>query len=245
MQLIADIGNSYCHFAVFNEDKIIKKIHIKAQDWHEQGLLQWKKHFDFAHIKQAKIIAVNDSPLLSIYKHLQACHIPYENIKDKLLAHLPCIETIILDNLGADRAANIIGAKHFISPPFIAVDCGTAITVDYCNEEGLFCGGVIVPGGQLIANSLYNYTDKLPLLTAKDSQESLSPIGGNSIDAITIGLNYGVCDMINGIIKRIYDWTDKQPRVILCGGSADITSRHLAYKFILQKHLTLWGCYVI
>src|SRR6187431_2740463 len=49
--------------------------------------------------------------------------------------------------LGSDRWAALIGARHLLgAKPAMVVVCGTATTIDFLTEEGVFKGGVIMPG---------------------------------------------------------------------------------------------------
>jgi type III pantothenate kinase len=50
------------------------------------------------------------------------------------------------DTLGPDRLANAVSVQHHFGQPSVAVDFGTALTVDVVNESGNYVGGVIAPG---------------------------------------------------------------------------------------------------
>ncbi len=233
MILIADIGNSHCRFAVFNNDTLIKKYDDI-------------KKIDFTVIEKAVLISVNEKPLLEICQYLENLQIPYE-IMGKPEYHLPCTDKKLLQNLGTDRAANILGGLHFnkAKTAFIAIDCGTAITIDYCNEAGLFCGGVILSGQQLMAQALHDYTDKLPLVSFEQIKKPENIIGTNTMEAINNGLTYGMADMIDGIVNRMIRLTATPPKLYLCGGNGDNYAELSSHDLILQKDLTLWGglCY--
>ena len=59
------------------------------------------------------------------------------------------------DRVGIDRLLNAVAAKDRIQRmvPKIAIDAGTAVTVDLIDEEGRFRGGAISPGFLLMAQS--------------------------------------------------------------------------------------------
>ena len=48
--------------------------------------------------------------------------------------------------------------------PAVIVDVGTAITVDLVSADGAFLGGAILPGIQMSARALHEFTDLLPLV---------------------------------------------------------------------------------
>jgi type III pantothenate kinase len=65
--------------------------------------------------------------------------------------------------LGADRWAGVIAAWHLYGCACVVVNAGTTMTVDALSHEGVFLGGVIVPGLTLMRRSLASGTAQLPL----------------------------------------------------------------------------------
>ena len=65
--------------------------------------------------------------------------------------------------LGCDRFAAAIGA-HALAPgqAVIVATCGTATTIDALSADGVFLGGMILPGLGLMASSLARDTAQLP-----------------------------------------------------------------------------------
>jgi len=71
--------------------------------------------------------------------------------------------------LGADRWASMVGvAARQAQPvkPFVLACFGTATTIDIVNSEGLFKGGLILPGPALMRQALASGTADLPLADA-------------------------------------------------------------------------------
>ncbi len=64
--------------------------------------------------------------------------------------------------LGADRWAALIGARGLHTGPALVVMAGTATTVDCLDAEGVFRGGLILPGLDLMRRSLARNTAGLP-----------------------------------------------------------------------------------
>ena len=72
-------------------------------------------------------------------------------------------------HLGPDRFAALIAAHHVPRPVPVArlvVMAGTALTIDALTAEGVFLGGVIVPGLSLMRSALHHATAALPDATA-------------------------------------------------------------------------------
>ena len=89
--------------------------------------------------------------------------------------------------LGCDRFAAAIGA-HALAPgkALIVANCGTATTIDAVSADGVFLGGMILPGLGLMATSLARNTAQLPQV----AQGGKLPSGfaDNTDDAILSGL---------------------------------------------------------
>ena len=89
--------------------------------------------------------------------------------------------------LGCDRFAAAIGA-HALAPgqAVIVANCGTATTIDAVTADGVFLGGMILPGLGLMASSLARNTAQLPQI----AQGGKLPSGfaDNTDDAILSGL---------------------------------------------------------
>ena len=88
--------------------------------------------------------------------------------------------------LGCDRFAAAIGARALApGQDLVVATCGTATTVDAVSADGVFIGGMILPGLALMASSLARNTAQLPQV-APGVLPAL--FGDNTIDAIRSGL---------------------------------------------------------
>lgn len=106
-------------------------------------------------------------------------------------ASLPLLAGVTNDyrdpsQLGCDRFAAAIGA-HALAPgqAVIVANCGTATTIDALTADGVFLGGMILPGLGLMASSLARNTAQLPQIASG----SPLPAGfaDNTDDAILSG----------------------------------------------------------
>lgn len=86
------------------------------------------------------------------------------------------------EQLGPDRWAALIAARALHPGPCLVVNSGTATTVDMLSAEGLFEGGLILPGVELMRFVLHEHTGRLPLQAG-----SLSAAPRNTLDAIETG----------------------------------------------------------
>jgi type III pantothenate kinase len=138
--------------------------------------------------------------------------------------------------LGADRWAAAIGARELFGVAAVVVGAGTAITVDALTAEGVFLGGLILPGLTLMRDALAEGTAQLP---RADGSFAFFP--ANTADAIASGALNAAC----GAIERMADYLEASggvaPVVVLSGGDAAQLAPHLARETRLVDNLVLEG----
>lgn len=116
--------------------------------------------------------------------------------------------------LGADRWAALIGARALHPHACLVVTAGTATTVDLLSASGDFLGGLILPGVDLMLQSLARGTAQLPLA---DGRFSLQP--RCTVDAIRSGCLQAQAGAVERMFSQIAD--EAQATCLLGGGAAD------------------------
>ena len=140
--------------------------------------------------------------------------------------------------LGADRWAALIAARGQQlaqkAGDFLVVCAGTATTVDWLDASGLFRGGLILPGIDLMRASLARNTAQLPAAAGEFRDEPRS-----TVDAIASGCLHAQI----GAIERMYGRlpVESMPVCLLTGGAAEKIAPHLAVPFQFSEHLILDG----
>jgi len=134
------------------------------------------------------------------------------------------------NHAGIDRILNAV-ACNTIRPegvPAVIVDTGTATTVDAVSPEGAFEGGSILPGFELSARALHQYTALLPFVTVDEMcNESHEPLGTNTREALRSGLLWGQIGGIRELVKRLSERWSAAPIVLLTGGGAPLAAPEL------------------
>jgi type III pantothenate kinase len=132
---------------------------------------------------------------------------------------------ILTDNpreVGADRVVNALAAFARFGGPAIVVDFGTATNFDVVSEKGEFIGGVIAPGMQASAASLFSRTARL---TRVELTAPPSVIGKSTVECMQSGLIYGTAGAVDGIVDRIRGEAGPAT-VIATGGLASVVIPH-------------------
>src|SRR5208337_4414777 len=64
------------------------------------------------------------------------------------------------DKVGIDRLLNAVAVARTAPPGrgSVLIDAGSAVTVDWLDENHAYCGGSIFPGLDLMAEALHRYT---------------------------------------------------------------------------------------
>jgi type III pantothenate kinase len=144
--------------------------------------------------------------------------------------------------VGIDRLLNAVAANQ-IRPektPAIIVDCGTATTVDYLSATGAFAGGAILPGFELSARSLHQYTARLPLIDVTTLNHSPpNPLGRDTTAAIQSGLFWGQLGAVRELIARLSD-ESVNPLILLTGGGGNLLQPYIP-EATYEPHLSLQG----
>jgi type III pantothenate kinase len=128
--------------------------------------------------------------------------------------------------LGCDRFAAAIGARALRpDAALIVATCGTATTIDAITPDGVFLGGLILPGLGLMASSLARNTSQLPQVGAV---ATIAPgFADNTDDAIINGCLTAQA----GAIERACAMLEARHgavRCILSGGAAGFIAPTLA-----------------
>ena len=141
--------------------------------------------------------------------------------------------------LGADRFASAIGA-HALYPgeALIVATCGTATTVDAITPDGVFLGGMILPGLGLMASSLAKNTAQLPQVGSR--VEIVTPFADNTGDAIISGCVAAQTGAI-GQALAAHGANHGRVRCILSGGAGRMLAPHIPHPSVEIDNLVLMG----
>jgi type III pantothenate kinase len=137
--------------------------------------------------------------------------------------------------LGSDRFAAAIGAR-LLSPgkALVVATCGTATTIDAVSADGVFVGGMILPGLELMASSLSRGTAQLPQVTPG---AALPPLfADNTNDAIISGCISAQA----GAIERAVAVHHAQA-CVLSGGAAQWVAPALSVGHRISDNIVLVG----
>ncbi len=224
MRLLVDVGNTALKVAseVNGQITLIEEVDIK-----------WSA------IKEIVIAQVGPDKLL-------------ENIKSKseLLA-IPLFQACVtaqlgaikcaypqFQNLGIDRWLGVVACHHlYPNKHCVVVDSGTASKVDVVTSSGEHLGGWILPGLDMMIESLVSNTQKV----FSDSESLFLPdLGRNTPNAVKNGALIATLGAVEaGIAQLKSDFDDIQ--VIFAGGYGELLQLHFEKPSVYVDDLVLKG----
>ena len=138
--------------------------------------------------------------------------------------------------LGPDRWAALIGARHLFAGPCVVVNAGTTMTVDALSADSIFLGGCIVPGFELMRSALDVNTARL---RKRDGAFSFFP--DNTGDAIASGALNALAGTIDRMCRYVVETGEEEPLVVLSGGNAQLLAPLLNGRVQVVDNLVLEG----
>lgn len=133
--------------------------------------------------------------------------------------------------LGVDRWLAMIGARQFTQQACIVVDAGTAVTVDALDGNGQHLGGWILPGLELMQQSLVSRSGALQVAEPPESKG----FGTSTSDAIQLGACYAVIGAIEQARQLLVAQSQGSvPDIFITGGDAETL---LAFIEVKAEHV--------
>ncbi len=142
------------------------------------------------------------------------------------------------DSLGADRIASTAGAYDLYGGPIAVADFGTATTVSVADSRGVFIGGAIMPGLQLMLKYLKDSTAQLPQV---DLRMINSPVGRDTGGAMLAGAVIGTAGAVERILKDIEKENGFKLQLVLTGGNASFIKPHMRRRHKIEPSIIYEG----
>lgn len=117
--------------------------------------------------------------------------------------------------LGGDRWAALIAARQRVPGACVVVNAGTALVVDALSAAGEFLGGVILPGIDLMVDTLARRIESLRVETGR-----YEAFPRNTPDALATGAIDAASGAIEAVARRLEARSPSAPTILLAGGAA-------------------------
>lgn len=139
--------------------------------------------------------------------------------------------------LGPDRWAALIAARRRVPDgPCLVITVGTAVTIDAIDNQGLFVGGLIVPGFGLMLDALEAGTAGLRVPSGE-----FQTFPTNTSNALMSGGVHALAGASERMARLLSERSGRTPRVLLAGGAAPKLAPHLQFAYTMVDNLVLEG----
>ncbi|MCX7183285.1 MAG: type III pantothenate kinase [Nitrosospira sp.] len=142
--------------------------------------------------------------------------------------------------LGCDRWAGMIAAWKIQQQGCLVVNTGTAMTVDALSDTGEFLGGIIMPGLNLMQQTLTTHTALL-----KQEKGNFSDYPDNTADAIHSGAMQALVGAVERMATLLSVTLGHVPSCIISGGASHSLHSQLNVSAEIVDDLVLQGLVLI
>jgi len=139
------------------------------------------------------------------------------------------------ERLGVDRWLALLAGWELFGSRCIVVDAGSALTFDFLDEQAMHLGGYIIPGQQMMLNSLFGGTSGV---RADASQAEGLSYGRNTDSAVHNGCLAMTVALIEKMIRA---QGQGMTNLVLTGGDAESLLMHLPSSIVHVPDLVLDG----
>ncbi len=245
--LVVETGNTVASIALFRGSECLE-VHkvpspvMSSREKVAEQLLPILMHYpSLRDAVLCSVVPLLDQPIIETLR----AHLSGEVVQVTSSMQLPfTLHYDSPESFGADRVALCaLSCQLYAGEAVIALDIGTAITVDVLDSARNYLGGLIMPGLDLMAKSLHEHTARLPLVGI-ERPETL--IGLSTAECIRNGIVLNCVSGIDGLLVKITRWLreergEERIRVIAAGGNAPLVTAMLDASPVVENHAVLRG----
>ncbi|MHB1083701.1 MAG: type III pantothenate kinase [Thiobacillus sp.] len=229
-RLLVDAGNTRLKWTL-----------VEGVHWHEQGSLDYSDLLALAPLlKKGDACFIASVARAQHESQINTLLAPFAITPKWLMAEAQFLDVrntyVDPQQLGVDRWMGLIAARQRSNTDTLVVSVGTAMTVDALSAEGVFLGGLIVPGPVMMQQALRQGTARV-----EDIDGAWQAFPRSTADAVQSGVLMSLCGAIQQQHARLVEMTGVTPRCFLTGGDAEKLLSHLAMSVEHVPALVLEG----
>lgn len=243
MKLLVDVGNSRIKWGVLHDSEIKEANASGYEKVHLPEVLEesWCSLETPSEIHVANVAGGAIAEYISLYT------LSRWNIKPNYAAVTHSCAGVRnayddVDQLGIDRWLAILMAWQKTQSITCVVSCGTAITIDGIDGEGQHLGGIIVPGLNLMQDSLLQGTHGINI---RNKYEAEGRFGNSTPSCVSNGAVYTVSSLVDRVLLDMEKEHGQEVCRIMTGGDAETINSFLKMKFEIDANLVLSGLALI
>lgn len=243
-RLAIDIGNTQSVMGLFRGDAVLKRWRLATRkDTTIDEIALWLSGMVLPHLEGQTLTAAALASVVPAQDEAwRGAVADTFGVGARMLDWRDCggleLKYEIPRQIGADRLANVLGARSLGYNEGVVIDLGTATTFDVF-QGNAYLGGVICPGIQTGMRTLVSHTAKLSEAELKWPQGF---IGKTTDEAMRIGILQGTVGSVGHLLDGILQECGMaHPSVIATGGLAFWVKDRLPKIQRIEPDLTLMG----
>ena len=246
MILLVDLGNTFLKWAEFSDNVLnhYSRENIRDND------ITWILDNSWSVLDKPERILISSVASSSQYQHIvtwikNRWQLIPERVVSPSSGHGVDNSYSEPANLGSDRWLAMVAAYQHHKSGVCIIDCGTAITADIVLANGQHLGGYIVPGLQMMQQTLLNDTAGIIGKLQKPSIVTLLEPGTSTTECIQRGAITSALGFIDKIQSYLEHNFEDEFTYLFTGGDAEYLIPHLTIKVYHAPLLVLDGMAVI
>lgn len=240
MDLVADVGNTNTHLALFEGEALVRagSFPNRDADAFRAAAAGWLEGAAPARLAAA---SVNPAGLEGLRALGATLGLEARVLGQDLPARIEVLPNT--ETLGADRLANALwAARTYPEHACTVIDAGTAITIDTVSVDNRYLGGTIGPGLTMCARALAERTARLPEVDLREPRAELPTcLATTTRGALEAALLWGAIGGIGRVIQEVAKAIGECPVIVMTGGDAPVLQPHLEWWCLHVEHVTLLG----
>jgi type III pantothenate kinase len=240
--LLVDIGNTRVKWATYESGRLGASNAAAYANW---DIADWRSAL-FSTQPVARVLAAAVAGSASRGKLAAAaasCGVPIQFVTTS--ASAGGVRNAYPDPslLGIDRWIAMIGARHLRAQACCIVDIGTAATVDAVTADGVHLGGFIVPGPQLMVQSLLAGTSDLASHAARSGSiaGASALFANNTRDAIERGCRIALAALVDRAYRELAASSPTPPALLGTRGAVEEIAPYVLAPLEVVPDLVLHG----
>ena len=251
--LAIDIGNSRIKWAVFADDEIQRSGVFDYDVVHLESAIN-NASLPVEAQTETQTIAVSCVANADIENRVKQClrektNTPLQFAKTQSTQCGVSNSYAAPDNMGVDRWLAMIAAFNLYKikkdEMLCVIDCGTAITFDVLNAQGVHAGGLIMPGYQTMVQSLLKETGNIQQAAGAGVAELYAAMQSGLASSTKQAVSKGCAQLVAGGLSSLLNQQQKASalklRCIITGGDGQWLSDALNYENTYHSFLVLQG----
>ena len=138
--------------------------------------------------------------------------------------------------MGVDRWIAMLAAYQRYQSAVCVIDCGTAVTLDIVDNSGKHLGGLIMPGLNMMRQSLSEGANAIRL---QDGNELL--LANNTTDAVSGGCFHLLVSGLNSLYLQYKKQVKTSMACVVTGGDGEKIAKYMECDCQFEADLILYG----